>query len=112
ALPQSQSKPQPVLQPPVLRPQPTSTPPPQTPTSTPANPSTGEEVGEDDVIRVNTNLVTSAALVMGRDRKYVPTLRREDFHVFEDGVEQQLAYFAPVDRPFTVALLIDNSRST
>lgn len=56
--------------------------------------------------------MTSSALVVGRDRKYVPTLGRQDFHIFEDGVEQQLAYFAAVDDPFTVALLIDNSRST
>jgi Ca-activated chloride channel family protein len=104
AFAQSQTKPQPTP------PQPAQ---PQTPI--PGNQTrsqAGEEVGEDDVIRVNTNLVTSAALVIGRDRKYVPTLRRQDFHVFEDGVEQELAYFAPVDRPFTVALLIDNSHST
>lgn len=96
------------------QPPPASPKPAQTPTPTSGNPSRssqGEEVGEDDVIKVNTNLVTSAALVIGRDRKYVPTLRREDFRVFEDGVEQELAYFASVDRPFTVALLIDNSRS-
>lgn len=104
AFAQSQTKPQPTPQQPA---------PPPTPIS--GNPSprqAGEEVGEDDVIRVNTNLVTSAALVIGRDRKYVPNLRRQDFHVFEDGVEQDLAYFAPVNRPFTVALLIDNSHST
>lgn len=81
-------------------------------TSTPSPTPRGEEIAEDDVIKVNTNLVTSAALVVGRDRKYVPTLRRQDFHVFEDGVEQDLAYFAAVDEPFTIALLIDNSRST
>lgn len=95
-------------------PQPSRSQPAQSPTPlrSPSPSPAGEEIGEDDVIKVNTNLVTSAALVIGRDRKYVPTLRREDFHVFEDGVEQELAYFAPVDEPFTVALLIDNSRST
>ena len=88
---------------------PTASPTPKSP-----NPQrqTEEEIGEDDVIKVNTNLVTSAALVVGRDRKYVPTLQRQDFHVFENGVEQELAYFAAVDEPFTVALLFDNSRST
>jgi Ca-activated chloride channel family protein len=95
-------------QPPRLRPAPSPTPVAGSPSPSPA----GEEIGEDDVIKVTTNLVTSAALVIGRDRKYVPTLGREDFHVFEDGVEQELAYFAHVDEPFTVALLIDNSRST
>jgi Ca-activated chloride channel family protein len=82
------------------------------PQPTPSPTSTAEEIGEGDVIKVNTNLVTSSALVVGRDRKYVPTLNRHDFHVFEDGVEQELTYFAAVDEPFTVALLIDNSRST
>jgi Ca-activated chloride channel homolog len=87
--------------------------PPARPTSSTPSPTPGgEEIAEDDVIKVNTNLVTSSALVVGRDRKYVPTLRRQDFHVFEDGVEQELAYFAAVDEPFTIALLIDDSRST
>ena len=50
--------------------------------------------------------------MIGRDGKFVPNLRREDFQVFENGVKQEIAYFAPVDNPFTVALLIDTSRST
>src|SRR5690349_16424727 len=91
-------------------PTPTATPPPM-----PGNPSPkpdGEEINEEDVIKVTTNLVTSNALVIGRDRKFIPTLNREDFHIFENGVEQQIASFAPIDRPFDVALIIDNSRST
>jgi Ca-activated chloride channel family protein len=71
----------------------------------------GEEVDPEDVLRVNTTLVTSPALIIGRDRRFVPNLRREDFHVFDEGVEQKLAYFAPVDKPFTVALVIDTSHS-
>jgi VWFA-related protein len=49
---------------------------------------------------------------MDRAGKYIPDLRKEDFRVFEDGVEQQVAYFATVEKPFTVALLIDTSGST
>ena len=70
------------------------------------------EVDPDDVIRIDTTLVNSPVLVIGRDGKFVPNLKREDFRVFEDGVEQQVKYFATVDKPFTVALLIDTSRST
>lgn len=73
--------------------------------------TTEEEISEDDVIRVKTTLITSPVLVTGRNGKYVPTLRREDFHLFEEGVEQKLAYFAPVDRPITIAVVIDTSRS-
>lgn len=88
-------------------------PPMPTPSPKPREPvkPTGEEINEDDVIKVSTNLVTSNALVVGRNRKYVPGLRRENFKVLEDGVEQEIAYFAPVDRPFDIVLLIDNSRS-
>jgi Ca-activated chloride channel homolog len=71
----------------------------------------GETV-EGDVVRVNTSLVTVPVSVMDRDGKYIPTLGREDFHIYEDGVEQRVAYFATVDKPFTVVLLIDTSRST
>ena len=70
-----------------------------------------QEVDPDDVIRVKTTLVNSPVLVIGRDGKFVPDLRREDFEVFENGVKQDIAYFAAVENPFTVAILIDTSRS-
>ena len=71
----------------------------------------GETV-EGDVLRVNTALVTVPVSVMDRSGKYVPDLSREDFHIFEEGVEQRITYFATVDQPFTVALVIDTSGST
>ncbi len=70
------------------------------------------EVDPDDVIRIDTTLVNSPVLVIGRDGKFVPNLKSEDFRIFEDGVEQEVKYFTTVDKPFTVALLIDTSRST
>src|SRR5687768_3434757 len=74
--------------------------------------ASAQEVEPGDVIRVKTTLVNSPVLVIGRDGKFVPNLRREDFEVFENGVKQEIAYFAPVENPFTVAILIDTSRST
>lgn len=73
--------------------------------------STGETV-EEDIVRVDTALVTVPVTVADRFGKYVPDLRREDFHLFEEGVEQKIAYFASVDQPFTVLLVIDTSGST
>jgi VWFA-related protein len=55
--------------------------------------------------------VTTPALIIGRDKQFVRTLRREDFQIFDEGVQQDLAYFAPIDKPFTVALVFDTSRS-
>jgi VWFA-related protein len=70
------------------------------------------EVVEGDVVRVDTSLVTIPVSVRDRNGRYAPDLGREDFRVFEDGVEQRIAYFATVDQPFTVALLLDTSGST
>ena len=71
----------------------------------------GETI-EGDTLRVNTTLVTVPVSVMDRNGKYIPNLQRRDFHVFDNGVEQRVAYFATVDQPFTVVLLIDTSGST
>src|SRR4030095_8788492 len=71
----------------------------------------GETI-EGDTLAINTGLVTVPVKVMDRGGRYVPNLTRRDFHVFENGVEQRIAYFATVDQPFTVVLLIDTSGST
>jgi len=71
-----------------------------------------EEVAEGDVVRVNTSLVTVPVSVLDRQGRFIPNLQREDFRVFENGVEQSVAYWEPADKPFTVALLLDTSPST
>jgi len=75
-------------------------------------PTGPEEVDAGDVIKVNTTLVTIPVSVMDRDGRYVPNLRKEDFRLWEDGVEQQVAFFSSVDKPFSVVLMIDTSPST
>ena len=74
--------------------------------------TTQGEIIEGDVLRVNTALVTVPVSVMDRNGKYIPDLSREDFKIFEEGIEQRVAYFATVDQPFTVALVLDTSGST
>src|ERR1043166_8690506 len=71
-----------------------------------------EEVGEGDVVKIETTLVSVPVSVMDRDGKYIPDLTKDNFHVWEEGVEQRVAYFASTEKPFTVALLIDTSGST
>jgi len=65
-----------------------------------------------DIVKVETNLVTIPVSVYDRNGLYIPGLRQQDFKVFEDGVEQDIAYFGTQDKPFTVALLLDTSPST
>ncbi len=71
-----------------------------------------EEVDQNDIVRVNTTLVTIPVSVMDREGRYAPNLRKEDFRLWEDGIEQQIAFFATVDKPFSVVLTIDTSSST
>jgi len=71
-----------------------------------------EEVSEGDVVRVDTSLVSVPVSVLDRQGRFIPDLKREEFTVFENGVQQSIAYFEPADKPFTVALLLDTSPST
>lgn len=71
-----------------------------------------EEVSEGDVVRIDTAFVTVPVSVLDRQGRFVPDLQKSDFHVFENGVEQPIAYFEPTEKPFTVALLLDMSAST
>ena len=80
----------------------------QTPKPTPP----GDEIDPGDVIRITTNLVTTPVRVINDGRRYVHDMRAEEFRIFEEGVEQQVAFFAPVESPFTVLLMLDISDST
>ncbi|MBK7804264.1 MAG: VWA domain-containing protein [Chloracidobacterium sp.] len=82
-----------------------------------ANPKAGSndtpvEVGDDEVLKVENNLITIPVSVFDRNGLYIPGLEQEDFAIFENGKEQEIAYFGTIDKPFTVILLIDTSPST
>lgn len=66
----------------------------------------------DDPIKVGTDLITIPVSVFDRNGLYIPNLQRSQFKIFEDGVEQEIAYFGTADKPFTVVLLLDTSLST
>jgi VWFA-related protein len=64
------------------------------------------------VVRVNTTLVTLPVSVMDRNGRFIPDLRQQEFRIYEDGVEHEVAYFASIEKPFTLALVLDTSAST
>jgi VWFA-related protein len=68
--------------------------------------------GDDDVLKIETSLITIPVSVFDRNGLYIPNLSEEDFKVFEDGNEQEIAYFGTSEKPFTVVLLLDTSPST
>lgn len=78
----------------------------------PGSDTRGAETVEGDVIKVDTSLVSVPVSVRDRSGRFIPNLTKQDFRLFDNGVEQKIAYFGSVDQPFTVALVLDTSRST
>lgn len=95
---------------------------PSQPLATPANRSLERTIAneldtavidEDDVIRVDTNLVSlNVSVFNSKLKSFVGMLEQNDFKVFENGHEESIAYFATTEVPFDLVLLIDLSGST
>jgi Ca-activated chloride channel homolog len=66
---------------------------------------------QDDVVRVSTDLVVLNVTVLDKDGKFVTGLKRGDFQISEDGVEQKTAAFSAEETPFAAAILLDTSGS-
>lgn len=69
---------------------------------------------DDDVIRVNTDLVVLNLTVTDREGNYVKKLKKSDFKIFEDGVEVQqnmIASFSLQESPYAAVVLLDSSGS-
>ena len=78
-----------------------------------ATPKAASNSADDrDVIRVATNLVTIPVRLLTSDGKPVPHVRQSEFKIYENGVEQEVAYFSDEEQPFTVALVLDMSYSS
>ena len=68
--------------------------------------------GDDEIIKVTTDLVTTPVSVLDRNGRFIPGLRKQDFKIYENGVLQNITHFQSEEQPFTVVLLIDISPST
>ena len=67
---------------------------------------------DDEILRVETNLIAVPVGVRDKSGRYVADLNRENFRLSEDGIEQEIEFFEGNNAPFTVALLIDISESS
>ena len=50
--------------------------------------------------------------MLDRKNRFIGGLAKENFSIFEDNVQQEIAYFTNEAQPFTVALVLDMSYST
>lgn len=69
---------------------------------------------EDDVVRVDTELVLLNLTVKDKSGQYVKGLKAADFKVYEDGVEvkpETIASFSLHEAPYAAVVLLDSSGS-
>jgi Mg-chelatase subunit ChlD len=70
------------------------------------------EAQKEEVLKFDTDLVTVPVIASDRADVYVPDLAKDEFTIYEDGVQQQIEFFAAVRTPFHVVLMLDTSAST
>lgn len=73
----------------------------------------GQNLDDTETVRVETELVDLNVSVFAQDRaRAVGQLGQKDFLVFENGVPEEIAFFASASAPFDLVLLLDLSGST
>lgn len=66
----------------------------------------------DEVIKVDVNLVSVPVVVSDRAGRYVSGLKAENFTIYQDGKKQNISFFGTEEEPLNVAILLDTSKST
>jgi Ca-activated chloride channel homolog len=99
----------PVVSKPTLTPQPLATPPPIVATPTPTPKTSGT-----DISRVKTIEVRLPVTVKDKKKNLISGLKRGDFAIFEDGVQQEVTFMSDekTNPPVYVGVLMDTSPST
>ena len=63
-----------------------------------------------DSIHVQSPLVVAPVTVTDPSGNFVENLRQEQFHVWDDGVEQQITYFNAATEPVAAVILVQTSK--
>ncbi len=69
------------------------------------------DVGDDDIVRVDSNLVTIPASIVDGQGTPITNLKLEDFELFIDGQTKIISSISRSETPVKLALLFDNSSS-
>jgi len=87
-------------EPPVYKPKPTPTPDPNS-----------AEISENDILKINADLVTLNVRVIDRNNRPINGISQSDFQVYEDGVAQRVFSFTEEQVPVIYGLAVDTSGS-
>lgn len=75
------------------------------------NPNRNVVAANDDVINLNTQVVSLSVTVTDKQGRHLPNLGQRAFTVYEDQVAQEVSYFNQVDTPASIAIVFDLSGS-
>jgi Ca-activated chloride channel family protein len=85
---------------PVLKPKPTPTP-----------DASSAEISENDILKINADLVTLNVRVIDRNNRPINNIREDEFKVYEDGVPQRVFSFTQEEVPVIYGMAVDTSGS-
>ena len=71
-----------------------------------------EPKGELETVKIDTDLVTVPVIATDKNGLFIPNLKQNEFLVAEDNINQEIAFFATINVPFHVVLMLDTSAST
>jgi len=80
------------------------------PTSPPVE-TAAASTGTPSVFRSGVDLVALNVVVTDSGAKYITGLQPQDFAVYEDGIQQDVSFFAATSVPLDLAILLDTSAS-
>jgi VWFA-related protein len=72
------------------------------------NPPVPPQEPQQPTLRVNVNQVIVPVIVKDGSGRLVPDLRKEDFRILEDNIEQRIAAFSAEAYPLSMVVLLDN----
>lgn len=77
-----------------------------------AQDKTTNQNDDDEVLRIDTQLVDVPFVVTDNTGKPILNLKQSNFVIYEDGKKQEITDFTATAAPFEIALLLDTSGST
>jgi len=66
---------------------------------------------DDDVVKVDSSIVVVNATITDASGNHVPGLKQKQFTLLDNGVEQEINFFAAEETPFAAVILLDTSGS-
>lgn len=87
------------------------TPSPNVKTATPTPTVSPMPNPEDEIIKIDTDLVNLSVRVIDRNNRPINNLSQKDFTILEDNVPQPIEFFSRAEVPTNYSLVIDNSGS-